>query len=267
MAKKISDLAAAATLDGTELSETVQGGVNVKFPLGAVTPPGHIDGLQMQWVSGSAVTVGSGAAYIAGLGRVLRVSNAIALTGLVLTASTWYHLYLYLNNGAPAVECVTTSPTAYNGVAAQKNGDASRRYLGSVRTDGNGNINQFQHDAKASVVTYLGADYAQRNLLKNGQATTVTTVSCQSIIPVTAFAVDILLTNTSTNAAFATSNSQAALPLGSSTGHSYFGYANANNGLGVPNHPVDSNQQFTYMFLSATNGSGYIDLNAYHFGR
>ena len=98
--------------------------------------PGYIDGLQMQWVSATAVTVSSGRAYIPSLGYYLDAPNAIALTGLVLTASTWHHLYLYDNAGTPAVECVTTAPAApYSGTARAKTGDTSRRYIGSVLTD------------------------------------------------------------------------------------------------------------------------------------
>jgi hypothetical protein len=100
-----------------------------------VVPKGYIDGLQMQWVSGTAVTVSSGTAYIPSLGNVLVANAAMALTGLSLTASTWYHLYLYSNAGTPAVECVTTAPVLYYGTAYQKTGDNSRRYVGSVLAD------------------------------------------------------------------------------------------------------------------------------------
>jgi hypothetical protein len=105
---------------------------------------GYIDGLQMQWVSGTALTVSSGAAYIEGSAAVLNAPSAIPKTSLSLTASTWYHVYLYDNAGTPAVELVTTAPAAaYNGTARSKTGDTSRRYLGSVKTDSSGSIFNF----------------------------------------------------------------------------------------------------------------------------
>jgi hypothetical protein len=109
-----------------------------------VVPKGYIDGLQMQWVSGTAVTVSSGTAYIPSLGNVLVANAAMALTGLSLTASTWYHLYLYSNAGTPAVECVTTAPSApYNGTARTKTGDTSRRYIGSVYSSASSALSGF----------------------------------------------------------------------------------------------------------------------------
>ena len=95
----------------------------------------------MQWVSATAITVTSGSAFVPSLNKCLPVPNAIALTGLVLAASTFYHVYLYSNAGVPAIEVVTTAPASpYNGTARAKTGDTSRRYVGSVLTDASGNI-------------------------------------------------------------------------------------------------------------------------------
>jgi hypothetical protein len=188
MAKKISDLAAAAALDGTELSETVQGGANVKFPLGAVTPPGYVDGLKMQWVSATALTITSGAAYIPSLGRVLRVSASIAKAGLVLTASTWYHVYLWLNGASADVEIVTTAPAApYVGTARTKNSDTSRRYLGSVKTDTTGALIMFDHTPSIGMYHYkhnINADGLF--VLSNGGSASQVVIDVSAVVPPTA---------------------------------------------------------------------------------
>lgn len=109
--------------------------------LDALIPPGYIDGLKMVWVSGTALTVTTGSAYIPSLGKVLRATSDIAKTGLSLTASTWYHAYLFSNAGTPDIELSTTAPAApYNGTARTKTGDTSRRYVGSVLTDSSSNL-------------------------------------------------------------------------------------------------------------------------------
>ena len=160
--------------------------------------PGYIDGLQMQWVSATAVTVSSGRAYIPSLGYYLDAPNAIALTGLVLTASTWYHLYLYNNAGTPAVECVTTAPAApYSGTACAKTGDTSRRYIGSLLTDGIGNIYPFS--MASTSITYLSGATASLpfRVLAFSSATVSTSVSLLGIVPVTALCVHLKVSNQS----------------------------------------------------------------------
>src|SRR5574337_1456859 len=108
----------------------------------ALPDPGYINGLQMAWVSATQVTVSSGAAYIQSAGSILQVPATITVTFSGLAASTWYHLYLYNNAGAAAIEYSTTAPASpYNGTARSKTGDASRRYVGSVRTNASGLYN------------------------------------------------------------------------------------------------------------------------------
>lgn len=161
---------------------------------------GYIDGLQMQWVSGTAITVTSGAAFIPSLNKCLPVPNAIALTGLVLTASTFYHLYLYNNAGVPAVECVTTAPAApYSGTARAKTGDTSRRYVGSMLTDASGNVYAFQHHgSRVSYQTSVSA--APFRILSGGAATTQTIVSSSAVVPSTSFLAQLRVQNNGTGA-------------------------------------------------------------------
>jgi hypothetical protein len=162
-------------------------------------PPGYIDGLQMQWVSGTAFTISSGAAYIEGAGTVLRATSAIAKTGLSLSASTWYHVYLYDNAGTPDVEIVTTAPaTSYNGTARSKTGDTSRRYVGSIKTNASGGIFGFTHTANTGLVHYRDLSTTGFRIVAAGTATTDTTVSASSVVPITS---QTMLTFSENNAA------------------------------------------------------------------
>jgi hypothetical protein len=149
-------------------------------------PKGYIDGLEMQWVSGTALTVTSGSAYIEGSSNVLRATSTIAKTGLSLSASTWYHVYLYDNAGTPDVEVSTTAPASpYNGTARSKTGDASRRYLGSVRSLASGGIAAFDMFPNG-LLLYRSPGSNTFRLLFAGTATTITDIDVSSLAPVTA---------------------------------------------------------------------------------
>lgn len=199
MAKKISDLAAAAAITGAELLELVQGGANVKGAAGSLLPPGYIEGLQLKWVSANALTVTTGAAYIPSLGRVVRLSADVAKAGLVLTANTWYHVYLWLNGPNLDIEIVSTAPSApYNGAARAKTGDTTRRYLGSARTDSGGLIIEFTQYAQ--VTRYLTGGGAPFRVVSNGQATTRTNVDISTFVPATAATTIVKAQNSSTGA-------------------------------------------------------------------
>jgi len=224
--------------------------------------PGYIDGLQMQWVSATAVTVSSGRAYIPSLGYYLDAPNAIALTGLALTASTFYHLYLYDNAGTPAIECVTTAPAApYNGTARAKTGDTSRRYVGSVLTDASGNVIRFQHLAAASTMLYPLVAQSLR-VLSNGGALASTQVDCSAVIPVTATSVGArFLNNAATGDTLWIGPGDATV-----SGSVYFlavGFAGA---TAFQFAPVDATLKLAYTHSTATSGA-YIDPYGYTFER
>lgn len=176
--------------------------------------PGYIDGLQMQWVSGTSVTVSSGTAYIPSLGAYLQSSSPIALTGLTLTASTWYHLYLYSNAGTPAVEASTTAPaTAYFGTARSKTGDTTRRYLGSVKTDSSSHVLSFYHEASTGSIHYrVDLNNAALFLVNNGTATSDATISAAGAVPVTARTMLAFAENNDTGGLVFISNADAGTP-------------------------------------------------------
>lgn len=148
-----------------------------------VIPPGYIDGLNLVWNSGTSISVTSGSAYIESLGAIVNVSDALTLSGLSLTASTWYHVYLYLNAGVPAIECVTTDPASpYSGTARSKTGDTSRRYIASVRVNPSGNIIRFVECG--GTVKYEVSAF-DNNILSGGVSTSPTEVDPSLFIPIT----------------------------------------------------------------------------------
>lgn len=166
-------------------------------------PQDYISGLKMVWNSATSISVTTGAAYIPSLGRLSLVNATLTLSSLSLTASTWYHLYLYENAGTPTLECVTTAPSAaYYGIARAKTGDTSRRYMGSVLTDSSGNIFSFVHDARESRIYYRAAvGGSPFMVLTNGSATTSTNISLSGCVPVTGIAVDVQFYNNDTGGA------------------------------------------------------------------
>jgi hypothetical protein len=224
-------------------------------------PPGYIDGLQMQWVSGTALTVSSGAAYIQGSSKVLRAASAIAKTGLSLTASTWYHVYLYSNAGTPDVEIVTTAPaSAYSGTARSKTGDATRRYIGSVAVNASGALVKFQHIGNDILYTQVGTQF---RVLVGGSATSKTTVSCSSAAPVTSSDIVGIFTNNVTTSGINLLVSPNDIALTTSV---YFLLLYPGPQNSYARCPVDSSQAIAYMNSSA-GGSAFIDIIGYGFSR
>jgi len=261
MAKKISDLGTAAAIKGDELLELVQAGVNVKALAGALLPPGHIDGLKMLYASANALTVKSGAAFIQSLGRTVFAPADIALTGLTLAASTWYHLYLYLNGAVPAVEVVTTAPAAaFNGTARSKTGDASRRYVGSVLTDASAAIVPFVHLPAVAQVMYKSPLPSLR-VLSAGAAITPTLVQCSAFVPTTALAITARFLNQGASGA-TLYVAGGDVTVSTSAG----AVAIASGGTAFGPCPVDASQQLAYV-NQATGGVSYIDITGYFYER
>ncbi|XTQ92546.1 hypothetical protein ACQR5W_11535 [Xanthomonas sacchari] len=164
-------------------------GADARAPL--VQPKGYIDGLRMVWVSGTQMQITAGAAYIPGPKRIVELSAAVTKTP-ALSASTWYHMYLYLNGTTPDIEVTTTAPAAaYYGTARAKTGDSSRRYIGSIRTTSSSQIINFMHSPGAGAVKYL-SDINGNGLkvLDNGTSTSSATVSVAGVVPITAFTME-----------------------------------------------------------------------------
>lgn len=170
----------------------LQGGVlneyyhltNAQLAAATTITKGHINGLVMQWVSGSQLTVTSGDAYIPSLSAIFQSSSSITKSSLSLSADSWYHVYFFSNSGTPDVEIVTTSPSAaYNGTARTKTGDSSKRYIGSVLTDSSGLVYRFaQNGNNIDYVVNLTTPF---RVLSGGMAQVRTNISLSGVIPVT----------------------------------------------------------------------------------
>lgn len=226
------------------------------------TSKGHIDGLILNWVSNTALTVTTGEAYVEGSAGVIAVNSNIAKSSLSLSNNTWYHVYLFLNGGSADVEIVTTAPAAaYSGTARSKTGDTSRRYLGSVRTNGSAAMFNFLHIGDR--VKYRIDIGSNMRALSNGTATTITTVSLAAMMPTTARVASLRMANLATNMYFLTGTSD-------STGMAV-GAGILTVGPGADAHaeqPVASDQSMTYHYPSAPSGGGaYIDVEGFIFER
>lgn len=223
-------------------------------------PKGYIDGLQMKWVSGTALTVTSGAAYIEGSSKVLSATADIAKTGLSLTASTWYHVYLYDNAGTPDVEIVTTAPASpYNGTARSKTGDTGRRYIGSVRTDSTGAL--FKFYVSLGEVFYL-EKVGVRQFLVAGTAAAPTAVSFATLAPVSATFITVSQLNSSATTAVIDSSDMNYSPGSArwmeATGNSNFTFS----------IPLPASRNLSYYYVSApSSGSLYLTMISYRYER
>lgn len=225
---------------------------------------GYIDGLKMVWNSATSLSVTSGAAYIPSLGHVLQSPATLTLSSLVLTASTWYHVYLYNNAGTSTIECVTTAPASpYNGTARTKTSDTSRRYLGSVLTDASGNIYKFQHSG-ASIKYDASVAAAPFLVLGSGRATTSTNVSCAGVVPLTAKVASLLLLNSdSAGAQYVYFSNPDAGAVSTANFLSFV----SPGGTASADFPVGLTQAMNYYFPATPTGAAFIRVVGYAFER
>lgn len=259
----------ATALSGSELFEIEQGGVSKKAAanlLRMLTPKGSIDGLKLEWVSGTSLRVTSGSAYIQSLGYAIDMPAAITKSSLSLTASTWYHVYLFDNAGTPDIEIVITAPaSAYSGTARSKSGDTSRRYLGSVLTDGSAAIINFLQ-AGMKVAWQVSSGVAPFRVLSGGLATTTTSVDLSAVVPVTSRLPYLRLINLSTNAVLQVGNSSDSTSVGIAALNQTPSGSTVSQGF--LDFPCDASQQIDYQYASAPSGSGaYIDVYGYTYER
>lgn len=232
--------------------------------------PDYIAGFQLVWVSATAINILPGVAWVSGKGR-LKVSATVSKTGISLGASTWGHVYLYYDSAlaVPAIEIVTTAPTSAGfGSAYQKTGDATRRYLGSIRTDASGNILNFYHFEGTRIL--YRSDVNARLILNGGTATGETNVSCSGFVPATSRVAILHLQNTATN----TTN----MWIGAGSGASDDSVSPPTTGLQVVGSggmkgwvgdvPINASQQFSYAFnVAPTGGSGFAYIYGYSYDR
>jgi hypothetical protein len=221
-----------------------------------------IRGLKLEWLSSSSIKVNTGAAGLPSGGML--TAAAITVTSISLGSNTWGHVYLY-NSGSSsspvaAIEVVTTAPVSYFGSAYQKTGDASRRYLGSIRTNGSGNIFSFIHQGDR-ILYREQLNASPFRVLNAGTATVETSVVCTAVVPVTTRIALLRIVNTSTaqGASMGTSDDNTSNLVRDI-------YTNTEQ---VGETPLDSSQALTYKFVSApgVGGALYMDVVGYRFER
>ncbi|HHA2912813.1 TPA: hypothetical protein ACOD97_000152 [Stenotrophomonas maltophilia] len=224
---------------------------------GQPIPAGYIDGLKMEWVSGTQIRFTSGSAYIPSLGRALALAAAVTKTP-TLAANTWYHNYVYDNAGATDVEISTTVPAPpYNGAARAKTGDTTRRYLGSFRTDGSGAIYNFIH-TDDGVIYLTDISVTPFRVLANGASTSWTTFSVSNVAPVTANGLIINAVNAATGAV------RVRPSFGSYVGNGrIYGLASGVSAYG----PLPVDAALTGAYMIDTGGSAVVDVVGYQYGR
>lgn len=244
--------------DGKGFSVYTVTGAQKVTAVQSTVEPGYIDGLILKYVGTNALTVTTGSAYIPSVGANVNLTADFAFVGMTLSASTWYHLYLFLNSGVPSVEFVTTAPSAtYNGWARTKNGDTTRRYIGSFRTNGSSQIIQFKVDTSGAF-RYLTNNASQR-ILSAGTATVRTTVSGSNYIPVTATHAILVAANTDTAIFWNLSQPEAVAT-------SIVGIS-PNSPGNILTFPCSDSQQVEYFYSGPPTGSAFLDVVGFYAGR
>src|ERR1044072_4517006 len=212
-----------------------------------------ITGLQLEYVNGTSIKVKKGAAYVQSVGansfNLVVVSADITVSSISLGNHAWGHVYLYDNAGTAAVEVVTTAPTNYFGTAWQKTSVNTRRYLGSVKTDGSGNIYNFIHYPQLGLMRYRADQSTGVFLLfSGGTSATEATVNAGTaatnagIVPFTSRLLLLRAVNSSNQAALFGTSDDSAAPLMNALG----------TGLEKDFHfPLDSSQALTYKIAAA----------------
>ena len=208
-------------------------------------------------VSTTTVTVSAGAAVIPSTGAPLEVSAPVTANIGATTASTWYHVYLYSNNGTPAIEISTTLPTPYAYPAHTKTGDTSRRYLGSFRVDASNGVRGVNTVEGRAFLQ--GSWYSVNRVLAGGTAKPRTAVDVSSLNPVTALTCLLSANNGATAGVAAIGSTNEAsgdminIPI---------------NGKFTAEIPFRSYPNIFYQYLSAVSGGGlYLDIGGYTYAR
>ena len=219
-----------------------------------------INGLELIWNSGTSLSIGVGAAY-AENGDYINVTSTLTASSLSLSNSTWYHVYVYLSGGSPAMEVVTTAPVAWKGTAYSKTGDTSRRYMFSVKTNASGSVYRVIHDPTTNIVFYLNDELKQSpfRVLSNGVATTATSVSLSGIVPVTTLLAYGRLANTD-------ASQYVNIGVATLTTTAFDFFLSAAQRI-MSFFAVDTGQVIYYMYaISPSNGLS-IDVAGYKFKR
>lgn len=267
MAQKLIDLETQHSTWVGDLFPVAFGKCNDNFAeiYGRASPVETITGLKMSRPTANSLTVSSGAAYVPGLNKIVVLPDPVSKAGIVVAAATWLHGYLFETPaGAADVEWVTTAPAAaYSGTARTKTGDASRRYLGSVRSGAANVIFKFTHALADGSISYNeNTGGAPFTLVSAGQSTTPVSVSASAIVPVTGVKLSATILNATSSAYLHISNSEGPV-----AGVGFIGLASP-GGVTAANVLLDASQQYTYAYeTSPGSGGSFHRGNGYTFER
>jgi hypothetical protein len=183
---------------GTRTNPTIttdERGIVTSVSAGSV-PTSHREGLQVEYVSANSLTIRAGAAYVPALGRVLELPADITKSGLVLTANTWYYLYLFEGPSGPDVEIVTTAPASPYRAGARVKGpdsgpDNTRRFLDEVRAKGTNTLMRWRDSG--NLRRWVEDEVTTLRALTNGNATTATTIDLSPWVPPTSRLAHVVL--------------------------------------------------------------------------
>lgn len=217
---------------------------------------GFIFGLEIEWVSATQLKLKTGAAHIQNGDVIVKLAADSTKTISGLSASTWYHVYVFQSGGALDWEHSTTAPAApYFGTASSLAGNTGRRYVGSFRTNASSQIVNFVSFGSGSNidVRYRNAVDLENRFLSNANATTNTTISSTtSFIPVTANRIGVRMTNLAT-AGFVYFDSGELNPA---AGQGHYGLGvNSVDGAYLL---LNSSAQFRYSYSSTPSGSNFL---------
>lgn len=223
----------------------------------------QINGGQLVWNSATSITIKKNLLACEN-GDVIEAASDITLSGLSsLAASTFYHVYEYLSGSTPAGEVSTTAPAAWKRGAYSKTSDTSRRYMGSILTDGSGNIFEFVHYLPINLIEYKDVTITASpfRVLSSANATTVTAVDCSGAVPATSKMVSMIAWSGCDKNIYMSESSAL-----SSTVRKWIFHANENDKI-VGYHPLNSSQNFYYLTASGPTGGITADIMGYIFDR
>lgn len=223
----------------------------------------NIKGLELIWNSVNSLSVGVGGCY-AENGDYINVTSTLTASSLSLSNSTWYHIYLYLSGGAPMMEVVTTAPVAWKGTAYSKTGATSRRYIGSVKTDGSGNVYEFEHNPTNDLILYrkVLSNISPFRIASGVTAATETAASVAGIVPVTGKFATVRATGVADQIFYVGygtfgSNYSIVLVAGNTVQQQM-----------IHDVPIDGSQNIYYKHAAAVGvGSSNIDIYGYQYKR
>ena len=236
--------------------------------VGAVTE-GYINGAVLTWSSTTQVQVTTGTVHIQSSGSLMRITSTLTISPS-LSTNTWYHCYVFDNAGTPSGECVTTAPASpYTGTARSKTSDTTRRYVGSIRTDGSSQIRKFVMSGGGSfrtILWMLDTTASPFRVLSGGLATTNTNVDLSAVVPNVSSLVKVArirLVNLSSAAVYVFVDNADMSGTNPAGGSGFTGIGqNADVAISIP---INSSQIIRYAYSGGTpTGSGaFIEVQGY----